>query len=138
MIFETPVARGHDIVTSAHSTSDDDSKYRTANAPVPGWDSERAFWEARSPVVRFGRYLHSLGWFNGQMEYTVRSEARKQAIAALNVAHGVSAPDVRTLFTDVYDELPWSLQEQQAELKAQIERYRKEYAYISEKQLEGL
>ena len=122
----------------AHSTSDDDSKYRTANAPVPGWDSERAFWEARSPVVRFGRYLHSLGWFNGQMEYTVRSEARKQAIAALNVAHGVSAPDVRTLFTDVYDELPWSLQEQQAELKAQIERYRKEYAYISEKQLEGL
>ena len=61
----------------------------------------------------------------------------KQAIAALNVAHGVGAPDVRHLFTDVYDELPWALREQQAELKQQIETYREHYAYVSEQQLDA-
>jgi len=122
----------------AHSTSDDDSKYRAPQSPVAGWDSERAFWEARSPVVRYGRYLHSKGWFNGQMEYTVRSEARRHAIAALNTAHEVGSPDVVHLFTDVYDELPSSLLEQRAALKDVISRYRHEYSYLSNKQLEGL
>jgi len=122
----------------AHSTSDDDSKYRKPNAPVEGWDSERAFWEARSPVVRYGRYLHSRGWFNGQMEYTVRSTARRHAIDALNAAHGVAAPDLRHLFTDVYDELPWVLQEQQRALKEVIHAHRDSYSYVSDRQLEGL
>ena len=105
---------------------------------VEGWDSERAFWEARSPVVRYGRYLHSRGWFNGQMEYTVRSTARRHAIDALNAAHGVAAPDLRHLFTDVYDELPWVLQEQQRALKEVIHAHRDSYSYVSDRQLEGL
>jgi len=122
----------------AHSTSDDDSKYRTPHSPVDGWGSERAFWEARSPVVRFGRYLHARGWFNGQMEYLMRSEARREAIAALNEAHTVRSPDVRHLFTDVYDELPWTLEEQRAALKQQIHTYRDHYSYVSDEQLESL
>eukprot|EP00965_Chrysotila_dentata_P148005 4885547-Pleurochrysis_carterae.AAC.1 len=32
----------------AHSTSDDDSKYRRPESPEPGYGSERAFWEARA------------------------------------------------------------------------------------------
>ena len=122
----------------AHSTSDDDSKYRTAESPVEGWDSERAYWESRSPVVRFGRYLHSLGWFNGQMEYTMRAEARKQAIASLNTAHAVGRPDARHLFTDVYDRPTWMLAAQQADLKEQIHTYREHYADLSDEQLEGM
>ena len=123
----------------AHSTSDDDSKYRNPVAPEAGWDSERAYWEARSPVVRFGRYLHSLGYFNGQMEDAVRSEARRQAITCLNEAHAVGGPAARHLFTDVYDESPWILQEQQAALKEQIEAYPEHYkGYLSDAQLEGL
>jgi 2-oxoisovalerate dehydrogenase E1 component alpha subunit len=124
--------------SGAHSTSDDDSKYREPMSPVPGWDSERAFWESRSPLVRFGRYLHSLGWFNGQMEYTMRSEARRCAIRALNAAHSVGGPKVASLFTDVYDELPPYLTEQHEALKTQISSYREHYDYLSEKQLEGM
>ena len=150
----------------AHSTSDDDSKYRTQAAPEAGWDSERQvtrmagssmppvhvhtrasshahaserqYWEARSPVVRFGRYLYARGWYNGQMEYTLRAEARKQAIASLNSSHAVRGPDARHLFTDVYDESPWFLQQQQAQLKEQIAAYREHYTYLDDKQLEGL
>ena len=89
--------------------------------------------------MRFGRYLHSLGFFNGQMEDAVRSEARRQAIACLNEAHAVGGPAARHLFTDVYDETPWIQREQQADLKAQIEAYPEHYkSYLSEAQLEGL
>jgi len=52
----------------AHSTSDDDTKYRVQAPPEEGWDSERAYWEARSPIIRFGRYIAAKGWWNPQME----------------------------------------------------------------------
>ena len=45
----------------ACAAADDDSKYRNPVSPEAGWDSERAYWEARSPIIRFGRYLQSLG-----------------------------------------------------------------------------
>ena len=123
----------------AHSTSDDDSKYRNPRPPEEGWDSERAYWEARSPVVRFGRYLHAKGWFNGQMEDSIRLEARRQAIASLNKAHAVGGPATRHLFTDVYDVPTPILREQQAALKKQIETYPEHYrSYLSAEQLEGL
>ena len=72
------------------------------------------------------------------MEYTIRSEARQQAIACLNAAHTAKRPDARHLFTDVYDEPTWALEEQQAALKAQIHRYREHYGYVADEQLEGM
>ena len=93
----------------AHSTSDDDSAYRTPHAPEEGWDSERAYWEARSPIIRFGRYLHAKGWYNAQLEDHMRKEARKEAIETLNRSEASGKPKLATLFSDVYDELPWSL-----------------------------
>ena len=41
-----------------HSTSDDDSNYRVHDAPVEGFATERDYWEARSPIIRFGKHLH--------------------------------------------------------------------------------
>jgi hypothetical protein len=37
---------------------------------------------------------------------------------------------VDTLFTDVYDDLPWSLKEQQAELHEHMDRYPQAYADV--------
>lgn len=111
----------------AHSTSDDDSKYRNPSSPEEGWGSERAYWEARSPIIRFGRYLQSLGWYNVQMEEQIRKSARKEAIASLNRSSDAPRPSVDTLFTDVYDELPWSLREQQAEMFEHLAKYPEHY-----------
>jgi 2-oxoisovalerate dehydrogenase E1 component alpha subunit len=111
----------------AHSTSDDDSKYRTKAAPEAGWDSERQYWEARSPIIRFGRYLASLGWYNVQMEDQIRKQARKEAIGTLNRAQAVGRPQAKHLYGDVYDELPWNLVEQQAALRSHLTRYREHY-----------
>ena len=114
----------------AHSTSDDDSKYRNPTAPEEGWDSERAYWEARSPIIRFGRYLQSKGWWTVRMEEQLRKQYRKDAIAALNTATGAHKPGFLTLFSDVYDEKPWSLVEQEEAMRAHMDKYREHYASV--------
>jgi len=119
----------------AHSTSDDDSKYRTALAPVDGWDSERAFWEARSPIIRLGRYLASRGWWNAQMEDHTRTQARREAISSLNAASQAAKPAARHLFTDVYDEHSWTLHEQQRALRDHMARYPEHYEEVNKQGL---
>ena len=111
----------------AHSTSDDDSKYRKAEAPEEGWDSERAYWEARSPIVRFGRYLHAKGWYNAQLEDQMRKQARKESIETLNNAEAAGKPLMNTLYTDVYDEIPWMIAEQQEQMRNHAQEYASHY-----------
>ena len=115
----------------AHSTSDDDSKYRNPISPEEGWSSERAYWEARSPIIRFGRYLQSLGWYNVQMEEELRKAARREAIQSLNTASETARPSAGTLFTDVYDEPSWVQSEQKDELYAHMARYPEHYADVN-------
>ena len=122
----------------AHSTSDDDSKYREQQAPEEGWDSERAYWEARSPVIRFGRYLAAKGWYNVQMEEAWRAAARKEAISALNDAVVSPRPAAKHLFTDVYDSPPWMQAEQQRELSDHYGAYRDSYPALTDRELDGL
>jgi len=122
----------------AHSTSDDDSKYRRPESPEPGYDSERAFWEARSPIIRFGRYLEKRGLWDSAQEDELRKSERKRAIKALNDAERVAPPHPRHLFTDVYDELPWLLEMQQKQLKEHLLRYASHYKDISAQHVEGM
>lgn len=112
----------------AHSTSDDDSKYRTQESPDAGWDSERSYWEARSPIVRFGRFLHAKGWFSVSDEEELRRKSRREAIDALNRAEAVGRPSAEHLFTDVWDDLPPALCRQRDALKEHLARYGEAYA----------
>ena len=115
----------------AHSTSDDDTKYRNPVSPEDGWDSERAYWEARSPLIRFGRYLHHRGWYNVQMEEQMRAAARREAIASLNAASAAPRPSADKLYSDVYDEIPWHLAEQQAECFAHVAKHADAYPGVN-------
>lgn len=111
----------------AHSTSDDDSKYRTQESPIEGWDSERAYWESRSPIIRFGRYLQSKGLFSAQREEQLRKMARREAINVLNEAEQEGKPNWEYLFTDVYDTMPWMLKQQRDNLAMHMERHAPHY-----------
>ena len=111
----------------AHSTSDDDSKYRTPESPISGWDSERAYWEARSPIVRFGRHLQSRGCWSVQQEEEVRATARREAIAALKAAEKEPIAAVERLFSDVLDEESWMMREQRLQLVDHLARYAPHY-----------
>ena len=52
-------------------------RYRNSESPEPGWDSERAYWESRSPIIRFGRYLQAQGWYDGQQEEELRKRFKE-------------------------------------------------------------
>lgn len=53
-----------------HSTSDDSSRYRTAE--------EMQEWRARDPVTRFQAFLDEAGWWDPEKEKTLRVAVRKQ------------------------------------------------------------
>ena len=102
-------------------------RYRNPESPEPGWDSERAYWESRSPIIRFGRYLQAQGWYDGQQEEELRKQARKDAIRSLNNAQRVGKPHSMHLFSDVYDEVPWNLEEQEQALLEHMQKYPSSY-----------
>ena len=85
--------------------------------------------------MRFGRYLERKGWWSEQQEQELRTASRGRAIKALNDAEARSNPDVKHLFTDVFDDIPSHLERQQTELKHHLMNYREEYADIPHEQV---
>lgn len=88
-----------------HSTSDDSTRYRSAD--------EIKVWRARSnPLKRLRAFLERKGWWSAEREAALVAEERKGVLAALATAEQKPKPDVSQLFTDVYKEMPASLEEQ--------------------------
>ncbi|SFG40649.1 2-oxoisovalerate dehydrogenase E1 component alpha subunit [Novosphingobium sp. CF614] len=96
-----------------HSTSDDPSAYRSAR--------EAEDWPLGDPISRLKAHLVALGeWSDGQHEAmdlelaeTVKAAAREAEKNGV-LGHGLHHP-FHTMFEDVFEELPWHLQEQAAQ-----------------------
>ncbi len=93
-----------------HSTSDDPSQYRSAQ--------EREEWPLGDPVMRLKRHLIALGaWSVAQheaMDLELVDEVKRATKAAEAngvLGHGLHHP-FHTMFEDVFEELPWHLEEQ--------------------------
>ncbi|MEP2235388.1 MAG: 3-methyl-2-oxobutanoate dehydrogenase (2-methylpropanoyl-transferring) subunit alpha [Alteripontixanthobacter sp.] len=93
-----------------HSTSDDPSGYRSAQ--------EREEWPLGDPVMRLKKHLMALGEWDEQRDEAMDAECADQVKKATKEAekngilgHGLHHP-FRTMFEDVFEELPWHLKEQ--------------------------
>ncbi|HEX4846609.1 MAG TPA: 3-methyl-2-oxobutanoate dehydrogenase (2-methylpropanoyl-transferring) subunit alpha [Novosphingobium sp.] len=93
-----------------HSTSDDPSAYRSAH--------EREEWPLGDPIMRLKRHLIALGEWSVEQHEAMDLELAEQVKAATKEAekngvlgHGLHHP-FHTMFEDVYEELPWHLEEQ--------------------------
>ena len=62
------------------------------------------------------------------MEDDLRRTSRKQAVQSLNAASAAPKPSIGKLFSDVYEELPWNLEEQQDEIAQHMARYPEHYS----------
>ena len=109
-----------------HSTSDDPSAYRPKTAG--------AAWPLGDPVERLRRHLVGLGeWDDGrhaalleELEGEVRAAQREAEQSGTLVTSTIDFPqDVTTMFEDVFEEMPWHLREQQAQMVAELEAKRK-------------
>jgi 2-oxoisovalerate dehydrogenase E1 component alpha subunit len=102
-----------------HSTSDDPSRYR------PG--DEGQHWPLGDPIARLKAHLVGLGEWSDERHEALAAEleALVRATNAEAQSHGVLGEgphhDPRTMFEDVYKEMPWHLREQQAEMAALAE-----------------
>jgi 2-oxoisovalerate dehydrogenase E1 component alpha subunit len=101
-----------------HSSSDDPKRYRT--------DEELAEWQKRDPLVRFRRYLEKKRFWTEADEKKAQEETNREIDEAIKHAEKLPRPALETLFTDVYAEMPWHLEEQLRELRAEKQRGEKQ------------
>ncbi|MFS0736515.1 thiamine pyrophosphate-dependent enzyme [Sphingomonas sp. 1P06PA] len=102
-----------------HSTSDDPSKYRSAE--------ERPKWPLGDPVARLRDHLIALGeWDEDRHAAMDRDVAEQVKVAAKEaekqgiLGDGMHQP-FSTMFEDVFEEMPWHLKEQSAQMTAERE-----------------
>ncbi|HWU26012.1 MAG TPA: 3-methyl-2-oxobutanoate dehydrogenase (2-methylpropanoyl-transferring) subunit alpha [Rhizomicrobium sp.] len=98
----------------AHSTSDDPSRYRPSDEP--------ANWPLGDPIQRMKAHLIGLGaWSEAEHEaqqHEVIEEVRtanKEAESFGALGQG-QVPDARTMFEDVFRQMPWHLRRQLDEM----------------------
>ncbi len=97
-----------------HSSSDDPKRYRT--------EEELAEWQRRDPLVRFRKYLEKKGIWNEADEKKAQDDANHELDEAVTYAEKLPKPALETLFTDVYADMPWHLEEQLRGLREEKER----------------
>ncbi|KAI8381357.1 thiamine diphosphate-binding protein [Radiomyces spectabilis] len=104
-----------------HSTSDDSTKYRDRKEV-----EERAQFD--NPITRLRRYLENKNLWDQEKEDSWRKDVRKEVLTSFAAAEKRKKPSLQHLFTDVYDEIPANLREQQRELERLIKQYPEYYS----------
>ncbi|MBZ2162344.1 thiamine pyrophosphate-dependent dehydrogenase E1 component subunit alpha [Alteromonas stellipolaris] len=108
---------------AAHSTSDDPTGYRSRD--------EEDKWRAKDPIARMANWLTHKGWFDEKQNKAKVDKARQDVLAALKVSETVPICGIDEIVEDVYDSVPWHLQDQLTSLKAHIKQYPKKYPKTS-------
>lgn len=98
----------------AHSTSDDPSRYR----PV----DEAKAWPLGDPIERLKQHLTVRGEWSEESHDAAAKEAAELVRAANKEASGYGTfgegerPSVKSMFEDVYKEMPWHIRRQRQEM----------------------
>ncbi|MFV0625399.1 3-methyl-2-oxobutanoate dehydrogenase (2-methylpropanoyl-transferring) subunit alpha [Sphingomonas sp. ac-8] len=100
-----------------HSTSDDPSQYRSAE--------EATAWPLGDPIARLKAHLVAIGEWDDERHATMDREVAEEVRAAQKEAekngvlgHGLHQP-LDSLFDGVFEDMPWHLREQQAQMLAE-------------------
>jgi 2-oxoisovalerate dehydrogenase E1 component alpha subunit len=88
----------------AHSSADDDSRYRSRE--------ELAAERQHDPLLRYQRFLEKQGIWDAQWANELRIEVAGELEAALQEAMQAGEPDPLEMFDDVFAARPWHLEEQ--------------------------
>jgi 2-oxoisovalerate dehydrogenase E1 component alpha subunit len=97
-----------------HSTSDDPSRYRPSD--------EGKAWPLGDPIERLKKHLIALGEWSEERHEQTQKDVVEEVRAANKEAesHGTlgagKMPSVKTMFEDVYEEMPWHIRRQRQQL----------------------
>ncbi|XOV78341.1 MAG: thiamine pyrophosphate-dependent dehydrogenase E1 component subunit alpha [Aestuariibacter sp.] len=108
---------------AAHSTSDDPTGYRSRE--------EEEKWEKLDPIARMASWLAAKGWLDEEKNKKQQDEIRQEVLQELKRVEKVPVCKIEEIVEDVYDEVPWHLQEQLDDLKEHIKKYPDAYPKTS-------
>jgi pyruvate dehydrogenase E1 component alpha subunit/2-oxoisovalerate dehydrogenase E1 component alpha subunit len=91
-----------------HSSSDDPTRYRD--------EREAKSWEEKDPLKRHRAWLVARGDWDDAREEAFLAEAGKRITDAIAAVEAAPPPDLATLFTDVYADVPPHLADQRDRL----------------------
>jgi pyruvate dehydrogenase E1 component alpha subunit/2-oxoisovalerate dehydrogenase E1 component alpha subunit len=94
---------------SAHSSSDDPSRYRDERITEE--------WKKRDPIERFRRYLTGQALLDETGDQKLRALIDAEVRAAIEAEEPAGPPPLRSLIEDVFAEVPQFLEEQLAEIE---------------------
>ena len=90
---------------SAHSSSDDPSRYRDERITVE-WR------EQKDPLARFRRWGLAAGWLTPADDDRLGNEIEAEVRAAIDAEEGAPPPPLASLIEDVYEKVPMDLRDQ--------------------------
>ncbi|OLS23079.1 MAG: Pyruvate dehydrogenase E1 component subunit alpha [Candidatus Heimdallarchaeota archaeon LC_2] len=93
-----------------HTSSDDPTRYRE--------DKEVRAWEKKDPIIRYKNYLILKGIITEEGDKKLWDKYDKLFNELIAEADKKGPPDIETMFTEVYEEMPWNLKEQLEEVKS--------------------
>ena len=105
---------------SHHSTSDDSFAYR-AKVEVEDWKRRD------NPITRLRKWMQHQGIWDEEKEKDARSQIRRDVLKAFAEAEKEKRAPLRTIFTDVYEELSEESKGQMKELGRLLDEYPEEY-----------
>ena len=114
-----------------HTTSDDSSAYRKEDK------EEVQQYKSLGPIPRWRTFLESKGLWNAEKEKAIETAAREEMLQAMKSGETKKKPPLRDLFTDVYTDLPWHLEEQAAYAEKHVREYSSDYKMSAYRGLDG-
>nr|GEW94698.1 dehydrogenase, E1 component, Thiamine diphosphate-binding fold protein [Tanacetum cinerariifolium] len=103
-----------------HSTSDDSTKYRT-KGEIEQWKT------VQSPIARFRKWIQGNSWWSLNEETELHIAVKKQVKNAIDAAEREEKTALRDMFTDVYEEVPLNLVDQERSLRETIHRHQNDF-----------
>ena len=105
---------------SHHSTSDDSFAYR-AKVEVEDWKRRD------NPITRLRKWMQHQGMWDEEKEKVTRSQIRRDILKAFAEAEKEKRAPLRSIFTDVYEDLSEESRGQMKELGRLLDEYPEEY-----------
>jgi pyruvate dehydrogenase E1 component alpha subunit/2-oxoisovalerate dehydrogenase E1 component alpha subunit len=96
---------------SAHSSSDDPSRYRDESV-TQEWRTQR------DPLQRMRAWLTARGWLSEAEDRSLAESIEAEVRDAIAAEEAAPPPPIESLVEDVFEEVPWHLREQLAAHKS--------------------
>ena len=119
VVIEAMSYRGGD-----HSTSDSSKAYRNEKE-MQKWNEYLK--KIGNPINRFFNYMKDKSWITDKEYKEIEEYTKEEVKVALKQAFATKKPSIDSMFTDVYDQLPNNLIEQQENLKSHLLKYQDNY-----------